>query len=385
MRNKRGVSPEPDRPPIPDAFEHDLTLLGRVLPDLGPPEALGTDRLEANAWKRHRAGIERRALSILGPIPACREPPEVRWGAAAHESAHTRREVSFSGEDGEWISAFLLVPDQRQTPAPAMLCPHPTHAKGKRAGAIPGEAGRPGYEYAMELADRGYLTVVWDHFTIPPRGPAGGEYDSRPFEKRHPDRSPLGKQVWDARRALDFLLTLPEVDSERIGSLGHSLGGNTTLYSAAFDPRIRAAVCACGVSTFRSDRTARYNWVREEGNYHYLPRLGPFLEPGKQPPFETHEIAALVAPRPLLVISGYHDEWCPGSAVMGEFAARLHRLYEQLGHSECFAHLHHGEHHDFGATWRRMAYEWLDRWLRPAAACHADSQVEGDGVPGKAR
>ncbi len=52
-----------------------------------------------------------------------------------------------------------------------------------------------------------------------------------------------------------------------------------------------------------------------------MPRLGPYFKRKKPPPFDQHEVAALIAPRPLLVFSGYHDEWCPGSAIMGEFTA----------------------------------------------------------------
>ena len=48
---------------------------------------------------------------------------------------------------------------------------------------------------------------------------------------------------------------------------------------------------------------------------------------------------------------------------MGEFTARVHDIYVLCGRSAAFAHLHHGEHHNFGPMWRTLAYDWLNRWL----------------------
>ena len=59
---------------------------------------------------------------------------------------------------------------------------------------------------------------------------------------RHPNCTGLGKWVWDSHRLLDYLYTLPEIDRENIGIIGHSLGGKMSLYAAAFDPRIIAVV-----------------------------------------------------------------------------------------------------------------------------------------------
>jgi hypothetical protein len=276
---------------------------------------------------------------------------------------YTRREVSFAGEPGERITACVLVPKNRKARVAGVLCPHPTHIEGKEASAIPGVA-RDGYQYGFELAERGFVTIVNDHFAVPPRVPKGSEYNSREFERTHPNWSPLGKACWDVMRCADLLQTLPDVDAERIGCVGLSLGGNTTFWTTAFDSRIRAAVVACGTSTLRGDRNSRYLWVREEANYHYMPRLGKWLDRGELP-FDFHEIAAFIAPRALKIQSGYHDEWCPGSAIMGEFTARVHDVYDLYGKPEAFSHLHHGEHHNFGTMWRDAAYLWLERWLYP--------------------
>lgn len=357
-------SPIPDTPPIPDDFEHDMLLTGKLLPDLRKADD-GSDIKGREDWERQRERIAGRFFSVVGKFPPRQAPLDVKWGESVNVNSYTRREVSFAGEPGERISAFLLVPKHLPGKTAAVLCPHPTQIKGKAAGAIPGVADKDGYQYAFELAERGFITIVPDHFTIPPRGPKGGEYNSEDFQKKHPDWSPVGKQAWDVMRCLDFLETLPEVDAARIGCIGLSLGGNTTLWTSAFEPRIRAAVVACGCATLRGDRNRTYNWVRPGGRYHYMPKLAAWFERNEYP-FELHEIAALIAPRALMVQSGFHDEWCPGSAVMGEFAARVHDMYDlAYGKPEAFAHIHHGEHHSFARMWRETAYLWLERWLYP--------------------
>jgi len=356
------TSPIPDNPLIADDYAHDMSLTGNLLRDLRKADD-GTEIRGRTDWERQRERIAKRFLAVVGNPPARPEPLDVRWGETTEMPRYVRREVSLVSEPGDRITALALIPQGLKGRVPGILCPHPTHMDGKEATAIFGHEPRDGYHYGWELAERGFITIVWDHFTVPPRVPPGKEYDSRDFERKHPDWSPLGKAMWDARRCLDLLQTMPEVDAGRIGCIGLSLGGNTTLWTSAFDERVKAAVIACGASTFRGDRNRRYCWVREEANFHYMPRLGAWLDRGELP-FDFHEIAARVAPRPLMIQSGYHDEWCPGSAIMGEFAARVHDIYDLYGKPEHFSHVHHGEHHSFGPMWRRLAYEWLERWLR---------------------
>ena len=346
---------------IPDDCEHDMSLTGRLLRDLRRRDD-GKEIRDAADWERHRAEILQRVVGVLGVFPPRDEPLDIQWGQSVEMPSHTRREVSFAGEEGERITALVLIPRNLSGPVPGILCPHPTSVDGKQTTAIPGREPKDGYQYGWELADRGFVTIASDHFTVPPRVPVGREFDSRPFETAHPNWSAFGKAAWDQMRCLDLLQTLPEVDGSRLGSIGFSLGGHTTLLTAAFDPRVKAAVMACGTSTLRGDRNRRYVWVREAENYHYMPKLGPWLDRDELP-FDFHELAACVAPRALMVQSGYHDVWCPGSAVMGEFAARVHDIYGLCARSEAFAHLHHGEHHNFGPLWRGLAYEWLRRWL----------------------
>ncbi len=345
-----------------DDYAHDMSLTGGALPELRRMDD-GTFIETAGQWRAHREEIRRRILSVIGQFPPAPSDVHGERGETVETASYTRIAVSYAGEKGERIPAFLLVPNALDGPSAAVRCPHPTNVQGKQATAIPGAVDRIGYAYGHELAERGYVVLVPDQFTTPPRVPETEAYDTRAFEAAHPAWSPTGKMIWDHMRAMDFLLTCPEVDELRVGSIGFSLGGFVSLFAAAFDERIAAVVCASGVSPMRCDRDLHFSYVRKDFKFHYMPGLAPYLERGEPPPFEMHEVAALLAPRPLMAISGYHDQWCRGNASMGELAARVHDVYELNGRAEGFSHIHHGEGHAFGRVWREAAYAWLDRWL----------------------
>ena len=103
---------------------------------------------------------------------------------------------------------------------------------------------------------------------------ASGHYgDAIPFYRQHPQWSLLGKMIWDMSRSLDYLETLDFIDASRIGSVGHSHGGITTLFAMAFDERIKAGVSNCGFDTFRIDGNV-WRWSHATA---LLPRLGFFV------------------------------------------------------------------------------------------------------------
>jgi pimeloyl-ACP methyl ester carboxylesterase len=122
-----------------------------------------------------------------------------------------------------------------------MLCLHQTTRIGKDEPA--GLGGRPTLHYAHELASRGYVCVAPDY-------PSFGDY---PYDfRKASDRYASGsmKAIWNNLRALDLLETLEEVDPDRIGCIGHSLGAHNAIFTAVFDLRIRAVVSSCGFTAF---------------------------------------------------------------------------------------------------------------------------------------
>src|SRR5690606_33790308 len=105
-----------------------------------------------------------------------------------------------------------------------------------------GLGGNPNLHYALHLAQRGYITLAPDY-------PSFGEYEYD-FEPKHGYRSGSMKAIYDNIRAIDVLQSLPAVDDERIGCIGHSLGGHNTMFTMFFDERIKVGVSNCGFTRF---------------------------------------------------------------------------------------------------------------------------------------
>ena len=166
------------------------------------------------------------------------------------------------------------------------------------------------------------------------------------------------KAIEDNVRAVDLLTSLPEVDPERIGCIGHSLGGHNTLFTAAFDPRIRVMVSNCGFTAFGSyyggDLTG---WSSKT----YMPRI-PSYGGWRNMPFDFHEVVAALAPRPFLAIAPISDSnfEVKGVREVMESAGGVYRL---LGAGEKLALLTPDCGHDFPPEAREKAYGWFDRWL----------------------
>ena len=116
----------------------------------------------------------------------------------------------------------------RTTPLkrPAILCLHQTDPNGKDSPV--GLTDRPALHYAKELAQRGYVTLSPDY-------PSFGECKDYNFDADNYTSGTM-KAIYDNTRAIDLLQSLPEVDPNRIGCIGHSLGGHNALFTAVFDP-----------------------------------------------------------------------------------------------------------------------------------------------------
>ena len=123
-----------------------------------------------------------------------------------------------------------------------MIVLHQTVGQGKDEPA--GIQGSPELAFAAELVERGWICLVPDVVGFGERTPPGARpyTGAMDFYKRHPNWSFFGKMVWDFQRMVDYLLTLPEVDPYRIGSIGHSHGAYGTIICTIFEPRVSAAV-----------------------------------------------------------------------------------------------------------------------------------------------
>ena len=195
------------------------------------------------------------------------------------------------------MPAWLLIPDaiaRSKQRGPAMLCLHQTVAIGKDEPA--GLGTNPDLDYARELAERGYVTLAPDY-------PNFGEYKRDVYAMGYASASM--KAIWNNMKAVDVLQRLDQVDPERIGAIGHSLGGHNAIFTALFDPRIKVVVSSCGFNAFPYYYKGNIAGWSHKG---YMPRLkeryGLDL---KRVPFDWPELIGALAPRPFFTSSPLHD------------------------------------------------------------------------------
>lgn len=326
----------------------------------------GTEIADKDGWQLKRKDIQERFLGVLGEGPPKAYRLTSRILSEAKADDHTRYKVVYSSREGDDLPAYLLVPsavvsDSAGEKHPAVLCLHGTYEEGKEGQA--GLVENSNNAQAVELVKRGFVALAPDHLCAGERRREGyGSYDTAPFYREYPEWSAVGKSIHDAMRAVDYLESLPFVDGRRIGCIGHSLGGHSSVFAAAFDERIVACVSNCGVTVLWNNPT-RVNWARTSW-YVYLPRLRPFFEQGGNAPFEFHEIMALIAPRAFLNISAMEDVGFGPIDAMYEFTRQIQRVYRLLEAGDRFGAYLHGGGHGFAIDSKALAYAWLDRWLR---------------------
>ena len=314
----------------------------------------------AEQWPQRRDELLRRVEEALGQ-PSCEPVPlNARTLDETDCGTYVRRKVVYDAEADEIVPAWLLTPKNIAGPTPAILCLHQTTPHGKDEPA--GLAGSPDLHYAAHLAERGYITLAPDHVTVGERNAPGHEpFDTALFYARHPHWSAMGKAIWDARVAVDYLCSLPEVGAENLGCIGHSLGGHGALFAAAFDERVKAGVANCGAITL-AETPRRLEWARDHW-YVYFPALRPLFLAGEPAPFDFHEVLALIAPRAFLNITALNDECFAETDSLAEACVRVNKVYRMLEAEDNFAMHLHGCGHGFRRDVRELAYAWLDERL----------------------
>jgi dienelactone hydrolase len=312
-------------------------------------------------WQEGRDDIVMRLFNTLGSPPVPRNTRDIEHISEVHMPGYVRTRVTYRVGENDCISAYLLYPDDMKLPLPAIVAMHQTVNCGK--DEVAGLEGNPDYAYGHELAQRGYVVLVPDYLTAGERiytGESG--FESGPFYEQYPAWSMVGKNIEDSMAAVDVLYALDFVDHSRIGVIGHSHGGHNAIFAMALDERIKVAVSNCGLSLF-SEEDEKLEWSLEEG-YVYIPALREYFLEDLEPPFDIHEVAALIAPRPWLNISAYYDFAYGDQEFLAEVGVELYQVYKLLEAPGSFAYHMHGNNHSFPSSARALAYGWLDRFLK---------------------
>jgi dienelactone hydrolase len=305
----------------------------------------------AEDWPKRRAHILAGMQLAMGPMPGDdrKVPLDLQVYDEIKLQRYTRKTISYASEPGDRVPAFLLVPHDLKPRAAAMLCLHQTTALGKQE---PAGMGLKNLAYAAELAERGFVTLSPDY-------PGYGDYKIDVYAKGY--ASATMKGIWNHRRAVDLLQSLPEVAGDRIGVIGHSLGGHNSLFVASFDARIKAVVTSCGFNAFPKYMGGNLTGWSHAG---YMPRIASeFGKDPKRMPFDFTEILGAIAPRPLFINAPLRDANFDVSGVKDCVAAAA-PVYALLGAPEALHPVYPDAAHDFPPDARKQAYEFLEAALR---------------------
>lgn len=203
--------------------------------------------------------------------------------------------------------------------------------------------------YGVELARRGFIVLAPDY-------PSFGEhtYDFA----AHPEyASGTMKAIWDNSRAVDLLTQMPEVDPARIGVIGHSLGGHNAIFTALFEPRLKAVVSSCGFTSFKTDDVP--SWTGPN----YMPRIATvYQNDAARLPFDFDELIAALAPRPFLAVAATRDNDFDVSGVKDTLES-ARPAYQLLGAPDALTGLYPDSPHDFPPAAREAAYRFLETAL----------------------
>lgn len=310
-------------------------------------------------WEQKQESWKNNMASIMGTLPSRDhlKSPEINYLDSTVEDNYTKHHISFASDERNEVTAFLYIPHTIKVKAPAMLVLHSTGDLGKKI--VDGQGPLENRALASELAERGYVVIAPDY-------PSFGEQMDHDFST---DGFASGTilAIWNHMRCVDALTDMNEVDADRIGVIGHSLGGHNALFVAAHDPRLKAVVTSCGWTPFD------YYDIGEAGIKNYGGRLGPWsqdrympaikkLLPDADLPFDFTHVIATIAPRPVFTNAPLQDS---NFSVKGVKAgiAELQPVYNWLGFPDNLIVKYPDANHDFPETTRKEAYSFLDDYF----------------------
>jgi dienelactone hydrolase len=301
-----------------------------------------------------------------------------------------RERITFATSPITRVPAYVLIPKNLKAPAPAMVDLH-SHGGmflfGKEKVMDLGnnhvamgsyhEVNYDGRPTATALVRRGYVVITIDACMFGERrvmmdadlklGWDRSKYSLSDVEKlnqvcRTKEATIVkaltlagatwpGVVFWDDLRTVDYLLTRPEVDPNRIGCQGVSMGGYRALFLAALDTRIRAA---CVVGFMSTVRPMIHAHVDTHSFVHFLPAIHRYLD--------WPDVASLTAPRSLMVLQCSQDQLFPLTG-MKESIEKIATVYERAGVKDKFVGRFYEVPHRFSRKMQDDAFVWFDQRL----------------------
>jgi len=315
------------------------------------------EAVTAETFPAYRAGLHRKMLAMLGPLPK-RTPLRPQVAGVVERAGYRIEKVIFESLPRFYVTANLYLPTEGEPPYPAVLSPCGHHPDGKACDT---------YQHVyVSLARKGFVVLAYDPLGQGERSqywdPVAGRSILGLCVREHLNCGNqlylLGEnlakyRIWDGVRSLDYLLSRPEVDPQRIGCTGNSGGGTLTTYLVAFDDRFAVGAPGCYVTTLRERFLSRKSADPEQN---LLPQVAEGID--------HFEYLAMHAPKPLIICATKQD-FFPIKGARQTYR-RLRELYGTLGAREKVAKVEADLPHGFSQPLREGMYRWFQRWLQPS-------------------
>jgi dienelactone hydrolase len=315
------------------------------------------------AWEIERGRIRAQLGTLLGKLPPRPKTPRVEMLSREDRGAFVVEKFQFDNDAGAVVRGFILLPKGAKGKAPAILYCH-WHGgeyeigkeelfQSKHTPEAPGPA----------LANRGFVVLGIDAYCFGERngqGPGGpaelgkeGEFTASKFNL-WVGRTLWGMMLRDDLMALDYLASRPEVDAERIGVTGMSMGATRSWWLMALDDRIKTGVAIACLTRYQN--LIQHEALKAHGIYYFVPNLLNH--------FDTEAVVALLAPRAALFMNGDQDTGSPADGIhaIESFVRPVYQLYGK--ESEFQSTVYPGQGHIYTPEMWARTLAWMDEKLK---------------------
>ena len=314
-------------------------------------------------WLKKRQEVKETLVKLLGDIPARPEKPVVKIVSREAKNGYVIEKLLIDNGVDSWIPGYLAIPSGIKGRVPVIVGLH-GHSSSKEN--IMGYDSNTAQDVTALLISQGYAVMAIDSYFNGERlgtGPAG---ETERMQKGSDQelsqfkinlwfgRSLWGMQLRDEQIAIDYLVTRREIDPERIGAEGMSMGSTRAWWLAAIDDRIKVVV---GVACFtRYKELIEQRQLKAHGIYYFVP--------GVLNHFDTEAIMGLIAPRPFLALTGDSDAGSPLSG-MKVLEQKLNTVYSLYNRSDNFKSIiYKNTGHVFTDEMKTEMLDWFNKKLK---------------------
>ena len=311
---------------------------------------------DGKLWLENRERLRTELADMLGlyPEPARTDLNATIVGTIKRDGILVQR-LHFESMPGLYVTANLYRPEEVEKPLPAILyvCGHSAQRETVDGQEI-SYGNKTGYQrHGAWFARHGYVcltidTIQWGEFL----GTHWGTYREGRWDWLSKGYTPAGVEAWNGIRAIDYLQTLPEVDGQRIGLTGRSGGGAYSWFTAALDDRVKAVVPVAGITDLENHIVD--GCVNGHCDCMFMVNYYQWDYP---------TLAAMIAPRPLLLANSDNDTIFPLDGVM-RTASQVQHVYEILDAKDKLGLLITPGPHKDTPELQVGAFRWFDRFLK---------------------